>query len=756
MLHAYELGMLSNEERRQLEFHLLDCPSCRENIAQFQEAMQLIRQDGDIRGIVDDLAQEEEEIEDSLTTGQITKSPRRRLLPTLVPATVIALVALFILIMKPWQIEISPTQDAIAAENRLAIMYFDNLTDPEDATHLGEILTNLLITDLAESRYIRVVSYQRLYDILKSLDREGARKIDIETATLVAQNAHARWMLMGNILQVEPHLVVTAQLVDVETGNAVAAQQVTGETDESFFAVVDRLSVEIKNDLELPAEAWQEIDRPVAEVTTHSPEAYRLYLVGVNEYYKFYYEEARKSFEEALTHDSTMAMAYYYLAILKKDRGLIEKAVKYAKKASHREQSYIRYRELAMAGKGKESIAELEKMVELYPDEKLAWNLLGTHHYSVEEIDKSIYCLKRAIEIDPLYKAAINQLAYTYNRGGDFDRAIETINLYISLAPEEANPYDSRAEIFALNGKIDEAIKSYKMALEKKPDFRNSLDRLVLLNTLNGDYYQAEEYLTRQLAVYDSLERSMVRIRQAYIPLYQGKFEEALVALDSGIRQMKQELGKEKHASYHIVKAFIYAEQGRWDQALVEQQKCLEIIQRHEPKSKGGSLDLYIQLLAESGNIERAEQVADSFKTLIEDAECMSSDYMYARGCIELERGNADEAVVHLEKAAELADAFSYSIHFTLSRAYLEAGQYEQAAKKYESLLKMQDMWVLYWGIWTVKSYYYLAVAQENLGLTDKAAKNFHTFLDIWKNADSGIEELDDARQRLTHLENKS
>ncbi|NIM45602.1 MAG: hypothetical protein GTO54_08270, partial [Nitrososphaeria archaeon] len=102
-----------------------------------------------------------------------------------------------------------------------------NLADPEDERKLGEITSNLLITDLSESQYLDVVSSQRLYDILKLLGREGEKKIDRNVATEVARKAGSRWMLSGSILQVEPQMIITSQLVDVESGSAIASQRIT-------------------------------------------------------------------------------------------------------------------------------------------------------------------------------------------------------------------------------------------------------------------------------------------------------------------------------------------------------------------------------------------------------------------------------------------------------------------------------------------------------------------------------------------------
>ncbi|MGB2981907.1 MAG: serine/threonine-protein kinase, partial [Candidatus Zixiibacteriota bacterium] len=148
----------------------------------------------------------------------VTAKPKRRLLPFILPASVVFIIAVLFLILKPFKVEVVPEKSAIAKENSLAIMYFDNMVDREDSERLGEIVTNLLITDLSESEYVNVVSSQRLYDILKLLGREGEKKIDREVATQIATKAGARWMLLGNILRVDPQTVITTQLVDVETG----------------------------------------------------------------------------------------------------------------------------------------------------------------------------------------------------------------------------------------------------------------------------------------------------------------------------------------------------------------------------------------------------------------------------------------------------------------------------------------------------------------------------------------------------------
>ena len=55
-----------------------------------------------------------------------------------------------------------------------------------------------------------------------------------------------------------------------------------------------------------------------------------------------------------------------------------------------------------------------------------------------------------------------------------------------------------------------------------------------------------------------------------------------------------------------------------------------------------------------------------------------------------------------------------------------------------------------------VKANYLLGLAYEKSGLHDQAISRYVEFLDIWKDADPGIEEIDRARERLRKLRSRS
>ncbi|MGB7062920.1 MAG: FlgO family outer membrane protein, partial [Candidatus Zixiibacteriota bacterium] len=676
--------------------------------------------------------------------------PKKRLLPLIVPASVVFIIALLFLILKPFKVEVVPEKKAIAEENSLAIMYFDNMVDREDTERLGEIVTNLLITDLSESEYVNVVSGQRLYDILKLLGREGEKKIDREVATQVATKAGARWMLLGNVLQVEPEIVLTSQLVDVESGKVAAAQRITGEAGEKIFSMVDRLTVEIKNDLSLPAAAQQEPDPSVADVTTHSPEAYRYYLEGISN--KFYSRKAEESFRKALEYDSTFAMAYFRLIDYtdgSESKKMLAKAVEYSDRVSQKEKHYIKAEEAFASGGFAKYIKELHELVERYPEEKEALGRLGNYYAQSRLFEQAVYYFNKAIEIDSLYKVAYNSLAYTYNYMGDFEKSIWAINKYISLAPDEANPYDSRGDIYAWYGKIDQAIESYKRANQISPDF--SSEKLGYMYLFKREYAKAESCYKEIASSSEKSRRSYGRACLALIPLYQGKFEGALTVLDNGIAADRMEqveggwiTGK------HELKADIYYEKKDLNRALKGYEMVIEMHRKDYPNLVIYQRANYAKLLAENNDFEKAEEVADALKKDIEEKDPTEiSSYWWTVGCIEFARGNYETSITNFEKAAE---ENQISVLYSLARAYLETGRLGEAVAEFEKVLSRYDRRRVWNAILAVRAHYLLGLAYEKSGWNKKAIEQYEEFLDIWKDADPGIPEVEDAKRRLADL----
>ena len=640
--------------------------------------------------------------------------------------------------------------------NQLAVMCFENLSEPADSSRMGEIMSNLLITDLTEARTVQVISSQRLYDVYAEVGPKDIRRLDRTNATKVAQAAGTRWMITGSILQFRPRLIVTSQLVDVATGNSVGSQKISW-TASDLFGLVDSLTLLVQNDLLKVGVPKAAGEKSVADLTTHSAEAYQAYIEGLDNLSKLYNAEASRCFRQAIGYDTTFAQAYYYLAGLtaRNERvQLIAKAVKFSGKISKREQSYIKARSASYAGDFATAMAILKDLVTEHPGEVDAWFMLGQYEYSLDRYRQAVDYFSTAVAIDPFYKQGFNLLAYTYDRLGEFDKAMQAIDHYIAVAPGEANPYDTKGEICARNGRLDDALTSYQHALSIKANFENAKMSVGIIYAFAGDYATADTFLRAAFPDDAASCRGIIGSYLAAIQLFQGHTRRAFEIIDSGVvaDSISGILGEQ--GVKHFLKAIAFHDDGDLRQALVELRKSIDLYHQSFPGNEQAYRYLEAQFLAEAGDTTGARNVAELIKANAEKDNLPLTQYWYATGGMALANGGYKRAVEELKKAADITDFFYSS--FVLGVALLKADMNSEAVNLLQKWNRCYTSEQMVFPIWRTELHYYLGRAYEASREKKKAAEQYRTYLDILKSADKESQMMQDARLRLRALQGQS
>lgn len=685
-------------------------------------------------------------------------SGKKFILPTSIAIVVIALALVF----KPWKFDIAPTQEARAAEDRLAIMYFDNLADPNDSLRQGEIVANLLIADISASTQLKVVSSQRLYDILKLLGKEGVKKIDRDVASQVADKAKARWMLTGSILRSEPTVVLTAQLVEVESGNILTSTRIDGAEGEDIFSMVDKLTSGITKHLVESAVATIE-SPPVADLTTTSAEAYRYYLDGWDLFFKYKYAKSADAFERAIELDSTFAMAYYCLSGLRNGEENIERAVALIERVGEMDRLMILARQASIHDELGAAIGLLEELILKYPVEKMAYFQLAIVYKSIllRDFEKSSEMFEKVIEIDPTFKEAYNHLAYDYEQLGQFDKSLQAINKYIELAPNEPNPYDSRAELLARAGRLEEAVESYNLALSIDADFTQSKLGLAYTRLWLGDFDKAERMFQEIAGYSHKLVRKDGRWGRVHVALAQGRLQEASRRAELAIETDAVELYEGKVTDIHRAEgsqlamiAELTGQSRLYDSlySLLElalQERLTDSTER--PFSIGGN----VIGLAVTAAAQGKRTLAHSYLTTLGD-HLDTSVYL-----MKLFSSMAHRDVDYLLRDYEDAIQESQWIYeeekvfpalYSRGQLYLKAGRIAEAVEALEGAEMRHDGLRRIDPIASVRVHYYLGQAYEASGWNDKAIQKYQQFLHFWRDADDDILDLRDTRERLAAL----
>ncbi|HUV29821.1 MAG TPA: tetratricopeptide repeat protein [Acidobacteriota bacterium] len=740
MLYAYELGMLSEEESRAFEQHLIECEFCCLRAEKNLDVAELVRHDPEIHDYAISLAEKE-------AAGAAPL--RKRIWSRWKYSMPVAAAILLLLLLVDWQVDIRTDNEAVASDNRLAVLQFTNVAEPQDQDHLSDIATNLLIADLGESKYLRVISSAYMLDLAsaRGIDRSEIQRP--EAAIELAREARANWILTGELLRVDSGIVITSRLAEVTTGNVLSTQRVTGGPDEDIFSVIDRLSAQIRLDLPLPILAREATDLPISDITTHSADAFRHYLSGVEFVTRFYTAEGIAEFERALEYDSTFAMAYYYLS-QSRNRDLIEQARKYSEHASQKEKHYIESRYHLIRGDTALAISLLQDLIEEYPDEAYAFWQLGFIQRMTGKVREAIPYFEAALRVNPFYRSAYNSLAYAYDNTGDWERAILSVNRYIEIAPDEPNPYDTRGDLFLHHGDVDAALKSYLQALRIKPDHFTTLQTCGHLYLLKQDYERADScYRVCALRGEDGL-RARAREFLAYVPLAQGQFTSTLAVLDSMAAVDMTDRQFEAAVRKRLMKARILAELGDFRQAIATIEACEQI---GEPISAGARLLCRtdrVQTLTDAGQLAQAESALEVIRSEHMSDSSLPWNYWYLRGYIDFSQGRIASAI------SAFTEIHSGSLHFPvrywLARAYLADGHLSQASDAFEAIWDDYSAERYYYGIWFVKARYFLGQTYEESNWPDKAIEQYEAFLSRWDNADATPPEITDARDRLSRL----
>jgi len=331
--------------------------------------------------------------------------------------------------------------------NSLAVLNFDNIQEPSDPNRLGQILQELIIADLSEIPNLRVFSSQRLFDIQKQLGSDNRNSIEPSLATDIAQEAGAKTMLTGNVIQARNKLILTSLLINTNDGSIIKSHQVEGN---DIYSMVDDLTSRIQSDMQLPEGSEEPIDVNVADKASSSMNAYQHYFVGVDYFNDSHFEEAIIELNNAIDIDSTFSRAYYKLALAQwwsksaTDNESIENAQKSLSKILNG--SWYRTTKEKLLAQGaaellKQNYNESEdlylQLIDFLPDEKEAWYGLGeVYYYGFKNYERASEAFERAIEIDPNFTIVYRRIYDIYDLQKKYDSGIIRATQLIEEYPE--------------------------------------------------------------------------------------------------------------------------------------------------------------------------------------------------------------------------------------------------------------------------------------------------------------------------------
>ena len=339
----------------------------------------------------------------------------------------------------------------------VAVLPFADLSPGQDQGYLADGMTDALIADLAQIEALHVISRT------SAMQYKNIRRPIPEIASELGVDA----VVEGSVLTDGHQVRIGVSLIDGRTYQTLWAQKYDRES-YSVLALQREVALAITKEMRI--KLAQDDQTYLHQALPVVPEAYRLYLKGVQLRYKDSPEDwqlAADSFRQATAMDPSFAPAYAELARVCTLLGGF---------------TPLLTRERAIA-EGRQAIA---KALELGPNLSDAHGVKGLLHEVLEwDWMGAEQAFKRAIELNPGDSQSRYEYGWLLTRVGRFEEALHQFKRAIQQDPRAAITYHSLAHVYLYLRQYDQAIEQFQTALHVDPSYtfaRSSLGQAYLLS----------------------------------------------------------------------------------------------------------------------------------------------------------------------------------------------------------------------------------------------------------------------------------
>jgi eukaryotic-like serine/threonine-protein kinase len=529
---------------------------------------------------------------------------------------------------------------APAPLNSLAILPFHNASSDAKLDWLGSSMAEMLSTDVGQSASVRMVSTDRVGQVLKDLRITPQSTLDQSTVGRIANLSNVDTVVWGQYAQFGDHLRIDATIQDLKRGHTATVKE-DAASEKEILPAVDRLAAQIRAQLSVSKSLQKELQEHAFKPSTASISALRAYDQGLQQLRSGNFADAAKNFQGAIDQDGQFALAYSKLAQSYAELGQDDDAEQAASKAVSLSSALPAQEKYLIQANRDRILKDYPKAIEAYQ------NLVSV----------------AADNTDYLY-----DLGAAYESAGTYDKANELFSKVVQLDPK-------RIEALIALGRVQ--IKS-------------------------GDTNKGLEYLTRAQALSIELgdDAGRAQVLQAMGVAYDtlGRPEDALKNLQEAL-DIRTRLNMKKGIADSLqMMGSIFDETNQLDKALKSYNQALAL--RREIGDKQGTANI----LSDLGDFYvRRGKYDDALKVLKESLpaqiefhnESMQSQVNNNIGNAYLAKGDYDNARTYFEKALQLREKLKVpsdiadTLH-NLAETAMRTGQFDQAQEQYLKALEIR------------------------------------------------------------------
>jgi non-specific serine/threonine protein kinase len=374
-----------------------------------------------------------------------------------------------------------------AAQQSIAVLYFENLSGVKEDEYLRDGVTEDIITELSKIQGLRIFSRPT---VLAYRDKSV-------TPAQIGQQLRAAYVLAGSMRRAGTRLRINAQLVDTQTDFPVWSERYDREMAD-VFELQDEIAHKIAEALRITLSPQEQ--QALASKPTDNTQAYDLYLRGksyARRLTRHDIEFALQMFENAVALDARFAEAHAAIATVcaqfhyhfDRSPTWIERADAASQKASALgkhvpevlvAESWILYAE----DKYEEVVRRIRGVIQRKPDTSGAYYLLGRALFAAgryqEVADLADAALAVAGDDYNVYVPIVNSL----NALGKKDalrnviqQRIQVLEAHLKKVPEDARGRTLLANDYTQVDRVEDAVREAHLAMALRAN-----DAMVLYN----------------------------------------------------------------------------------------------------------------------------------------------------------------------------------------------------------------------------------------------------------------------------------
>jgi tetratricopeptide (TPR) repeat protein/TolB-like protein len=641
----------------------------------------------------------------------------------------------------------------------IALLPFRNISGRPDLDAYALGIPLLITKDLSDSRYFSVLPEDRTTGVLRELGIAPGTAYSSDDLRRIGKISGATHAVLGVLLQDGGELVIALTTRGIGSEEAYSSRFHCPENGDLARTAV-RMADQVKRDLGLTrtieAGDYDSVQMPV---TTSSLRAFRLYNDGRRLHVRGEYAAGARIMRKAIARDPEFALAWRSLSASLGSQGdafegekCLRKAVELSRNASAQERYFIRAHYFQARSEFGPALLCTREWHSLYPDDTQANLYMARGLLFEEDMEGARAALEEALRKGDRNPFTFFYASFACTALGRFDEAARVREQGLSVHPGN-RLIASAAELEALvRGDWDRALAELGAMARA-----GEIDSTLALKT--GDILLLKGDIEGAGRAYASVRRpsSAAVIRLARLALAEGRYGRAA--------ELAAEAGDDELLAYVEVRS------GRPGAGLEAAVRGLQAgIAREHYHSELGALSVKGMIEARSGDLEAARATLSRIR--LTGAKGLFRTYQRGvhtlAGIIAGAEGKLERAVEELEAAVALLsmdipylDDVPYSIGHVADRhseilclaaqAHERVGRQETALDRYHRLIGLTGGRLNHPDLYALSHY---AIGRIKQGQGDRAgAREYLTkFLDLWKNADPGLPEVEDAKARLASL----